>query len=457
LLTQQQSDEPIDLGQERASFTVDNATYTAEARIRLRFAPTERLEIAFPFNNPLQLTQVWSQLVDPQTITLTLPNLGTKLSVFPVEIPAQPDVIVFMPDRSPVRVTDSTSNIISATFHLLNLPNFKGPCDYWLQTDAASNSFVRQGFVTLTAGHWKISIAALPTVHAATEHLKTYGGHILTHVGTIERIDRVAFTEQELENMLNCVQYFLSFALGRWAGVGLTVGFDDRAHPVFREWGIRRVAEGGRLAGSWFDIHHSELLPQVFPGFLSLWSNPTWQKPLRDVIYWFCTASNHRTGVGIDTGLILAQTALELLAWNHCVINKQLYTPAQFGSGHRNRRQQSLSAEAKIKELLNDLSIPVASYALAPRGQNVNVSITDTVQLIVKSRNALIHPDKRSFSPQTQDLIDAWNHGLWFIQMVLLKLCGHNGKYSNRLSQRNVGQVEPVPWAPAHPGATPAP
>jgi hypothetical protein len=257
--------------------------------------------------------------------------------------------------------------------------------------------------------------------------------------------------------MLDCVQYFLSFALGRWAGVGLTVGFDDRANPVFREWGIRRVAEGGRLAGSWFDILHSERLPQVFPGFLSLWSNPTWQKPLRDVIYWFCTASNHRTGVGIDTGLILAQTALELLAWNHCVIDKKLRTREEFGFRGPQKANRQLSAEEKLKLLLGDLSLPVLPLGLPQTPHLPNQSVKDTVDLIVNCRHALIHPDYSKFQPRTADFIEAWTHALWYIQMVLLKLCGHTGKYSNRLSQRTVGQVEPVPWAPAHPGATPAP
>ena len=33
------------------------------------------------------------------------------------------------------------------------------------------------------------------------------------------------------------------------------------------------------------------------------------------------------------------------------------------------------------------------------------------------------------------------------VELVLLRFCGYQGDYVNRLAARVVGEVEPVPWA----------
>ena len=42
--------------------------------------------------------------------------------------------------------------------------------------------------------------------------------------------------------------------------------------------------------------------------------------------------------------------------------------------------------------------------------------------------------------------LDAWKAGLWMVEMVILRVCGYRDTYSNRLTTRNVGTVESVPW-----------
>ena len=42
---------------------------------------------------------------------------------------------------------------------------------------------------------------------------------------------------------------------------------------------------------------------------------------------------------------------------------------------------------------------------------------------------------------------DAWWLSLWYQELALLRLLGHQGSYANRTRiDRWVGQIEPVPW-----------
>lgn len=42
---------------------------------------------------------------------------------------------------------------------------------------------------------------------------------------------------------------------------------------------------------------------------------------------------------------------------------------------------------------------------------------------------------------------EAWNLGLWYLEMGILAVCGYSGTYGNRLKQRWIGQSENVAWS----------
>jgi hypothetical protein len=301
---------------------------------------------------------------------------------------------------------------------------------------------VRCGFVTLNAGGWVIRICATASTWDDARALRERGGWLITHVGDVVREDNAPYTSEVLVDLLHCLHQYLSFALGRWTGLALPVGFDANGNRVFEQWGMPFAASGRwNPSTSWFDDQHGDALVEVFPGFWRLWNTPLWKRPLSESIYWYLGASDRRVGIGVDTGLIIAQTALELLAWNYCVRDRAMISEKAF-------KPHGLSAADKFRILASALDIPLTlpselKALHAKRGQKWS----DAMDALTSVRNALVHPSDKRDVPDG-GYFEAWKLSLWLLDLVMLRLCGYSGRYANRLHHgRFVGQVETVPWA----------
>ena len=170
------------------------------------------------------------------------------------------------------------------------------------------------------------------------------------------------------------------------------------------------------------------LLSEVFPGFVSLWNDSTWKVPLWEAVYWYIQANgqNYKSAI-TDAGIILAQTALELLAWTHCVQHRRMVSARAFERGG------GLRAADKLRLLATSLDVPldIPPHLLALNAKP-GEKWHDAMHAITDVRNALVHPPAKTVLPK-DSYLEAWNLSLWYLEMVLLRLCGHMGKYSNRL------------------------
>ncbi|MFM9959634.1 MAG: hypothetical protein ACKV2Q_00205 [Planctomycetaceae bacterium] len=300
--------------------------------------------------------------------------------------------------------------------------------------------------VSLKADGWNVAISATPKTTELTKRLKAEGGFIITHVGKIERDDGSCFSSQEISEFFPCLHYFLSFTLGCWAGVAFPVGFDVDGSRVFEQWGLPMASDGPWNGNySWFDSHHGEILPQVFPGFVALWKSDLWHTPLTEALYFYLGACSGSVEIGVDSGLILAQTALERIAWTYCVQDRKMVSKEAF-------KPRGLSAANKLRLLVSSLGIPLSIpsslpvLSAAPKA-SPSIKWQDGLDAITGIRNAVVHPDPGTPLPEGSEY-EGWLLSLWYIDMILLRLCGHTGKYANRLvPQRWVGTVESVPWA----------
>ena len=311
-------------------------------------------------------------------VELILPDRAISLDAYCIS--ADENRITFTPKRSTVSVTPPSDRLSTVLFHIFNFPDFcHGPDDYAVISQGVKIC----GRAILRADGWKITVAATDKTPDLVKYLRQEGGYVVTHMGKIERADGSGFSTEQVEPLLFCVNQFLSFALGRRAGTALPLGFDAEGHRVFEQWDLPAVTHDAWCgSSSWFDERHGELLSEVFPGFFTLWNNGSWKEHLRTSLFWYLSANEHSNDINVDAGTILAQTALERLAWAQCVEQSGTVPPKAFLPG-------GLSAAKRIRLLASALGIPTE---LPPKMAALNTQCgkkwADIPEAVTSIRNA---------------------------------------------------------------------
>jgi len=342
-----------------------------------------------------------------------------------------------IPNPQRMRRGQPNEPITRLVFHVANFPNFLGAAgpsgDFILRTPAGGQK--RMGNAVLADPPWTIQLQSMIETDKTIEKLNRSGGYGITHIAQLTRADGQTFAADDAENMLQRVYLFLSFARGAWAPVVLNVGFDTTGNRVYENWGVR-IGTPWESCRGWFDRSRGQALGAVYPGFCALLRDPTMGRAVNRTVYWYLRSNRGGDGSGIDSGIILSQAALELLV--------SAYLEAQ------NIKMPARSRAAdQLREVLSRLGIPVAipdALAGLQEGQRQNCW-QDGPEAITRIRNELMHPKRKLPIKLGAVVPNAWSLAQWYIELLILRLSGYSGQYSNRLEARWVGEVEDVPWA----------
>jgi len=316
-------------------------------------------------------------------------------------------------------------------FHVVNFPQFvslgHGGSD--LRHDGRI-----LGCVKLQSDGWHIEIQELPETNALTERLQVSGGYGITHVGRLSRQDAKPFPIPDAETLLQNLYLYLSFARGAWASPMLAVGFRGAGVKVYEDWGVRITTPWeGRV--SWFDIHHGEALSALYPGFLTLLHSGELGKAVKSALYWYLRSNRGGEGAGIDSGIILSQAALERISSAYLDANGYV-PPIKDNTANR------------LREALDRLQVPSEIPSSTPAlidGQRRGLW-RDGPEAITRIRNELVHPRNKLPIKLGTVIPDTWRLAQWYAELLILRLAGYDGSYSNRLNAKWVGEVEEVPW-----------
>jgi hypothetical protein len=321
-------------------------------------------------------------------------------------------------------------------FRLLNFP------DFFVQKDRDNRISVERKLL-LAADDWRIEIAPTEETPEVVKYLRVNGGYAFTHIGSLRRIDSQPFPMSAATDVSTALGYFLSFACGAWIGPVLAIGIDSSGSRVWEDWGVG-VCSSWSSRDSWFDPWRADLLSQVFSGFWRRWMDPVWKEPLALALYWYI-GSNVGSSEGIEGAILLAQTALELLAWVLLVEDKKSLNAAGF---------KRLTAADQIRLLLSWLQVPLSVPPELDDLQRLSREYNlDGPSVLTEIRNGIVHPgdrtDPKRRSKQDGDArIQAWSLAQWYIDLSFLSLFGHAGEYANRLLRgRMLGNVQRVPWS----------
>lgn len=275
---------------------------------------------------------------------------------------------------------------------------------------------------------WIITFTPTSNLKHDTNEIRSSGGFMITHFGSARHKDESDFNASEFIITWNALYHFLSFANGLWSTPILPVGFDSKGEIVFQQ--IQQPFISSMWSDSvrnWFDDNKPQMLERTFHGFMSLLADESWSKELKTAVYWYVNSEGSLPS--LDTTLILAQAALELLSWHYLVIVSGKVTEEEFKS-------RKFPASNKIRQLLIENSIPIQIPTecdelthLYPTGDGP-FAITD-------NRNDIVHP-----VPKKQHSIDemnqVWDLSMYYIEKVILNLSGFKGEIDQRFRPSNL-------------------
>ena len=425
------------LSEEPVEFDVGGATRRAEATIEQSLAPPCAVQISWSSEDAETALKLISEETSQRS--LALPRRSIAIDVLVVEAGESIRCITSSGLVDATAPCDRVSYVIA---HIFNFPDFHGPEGYTITREGKTGArHTRCGAVTLRADDWSATISSLEDTRDVLKAIDASDSLRLTHMLRLERTDKQPFPSGDGKLILDALHAFLSLAVGQWSGVGAVSGHNDDDAVVWELWGMYRASPGSAPAGlAWFDRHHGECLKQVWPGFLKLWLDPLWKGTMPKAISWYLAANSQGGNLGLEAKLVLAQVALEHLAWVYCVRQKRMVSEAAFGP-------RGLSTADKLRLLATTMGIPVdVPRSLPALKGRPGRPWTDIAEVVTELRNGVVHPSKKS-EYDHDEFVAASKISMWLLDVVFLRLANHKGNYSNRLMTRWAGEVEAVPWS----------
>ncbi len=439
------ANSPVKLYEGPMVFTGYDERFEGNGEVSLEWLPSPRLRFHLLIPKiPCAIKVAWRMNLEPfekENCSVELSDLG---QTFPT-----PSAGVGDASNSELRIsgildgeitTGTDHELHAVLFHLANVPALIRSKDVFVyHKGKTSCSWER---IILRCDPWVITLDPVENENELIRSAKAIRGYAITRIGKLERTDEKTFSLEDAKEFLEILNYLLSFAFERWCSPMLLVGLDKDGHRMCEQFGPRRVGPFQSTQG-WFDHHHPDMLSNLLPALQKHWKEEQLREALKDAIYWFIEI--HRQPVHIDTAIVLGQITLEMLGW--LILVEQ--TPTVSNGGF-----DKLPAADKLKLLLSSCSIPISPPSeldlLYKLSKAENWQGPDC---LVTNRNYIVHRNKKKREQSEKKKLDGDLLGecytliCWYIELVLLKQLGYEGKYSNRLKQRIMGVVEPVPWA----------
>ena len=252
----------------------------------------------------------------------------------------------------------------------------------------------------------------------------------------MRRSDGKSFSKESVQSIIEALTLFCSFARGAYCGLTLLTGTNQAGESVWEQCGVSNV-ETWKAYRSWFEVQNGQILEDVFPGFWAQYQGFQQDERTRIALEWYLESNAQKA---LHSSIVLSQAALERLSFQQ--VGRRL-TAKELGRKERETEGEWIARALSHARV--DYKIPPSCTALEQL--RIANGFDHGPHTIVEIRNDLIHQDM-SYGILSVDVYrQARTLGLWYVEMLLLKLFDYNGVYANRLTQQWRGQVEPVPWA----------
>lgn len=401
--------------------------------VQLSFFPSPQIRVEVQVE--LDLREAF-RLLAPEGVSITLSGPASEQVVGCIFQSAELESqrLVLRPQQTPVQLVGDfqSQNTHRAICHFFNFPFFQGGAAV---VNEESHRFQE---MVLTDGNWRVRIQSQAQTDEEAKTAQQAGMPYLSHVGCLERVDGALFSATEIEEFRQLFESFTTFLCGARRWPVCWVGLDKQDQTIWQSW---EAPAEQPLIGLWFTPTQPQQAEELFPLFSQYWQrSPESAELLHSVIYWYAQANTKGGYPAIDAALILAQAALELLAYFYVVEEKKAVSAEGF---------KKLKASDQLRLLFGLLHIPVAfpeSLQDSTKSAIAFAKLQDVPHFITEIRNATVHPVKKDQGKLQGCTYDAWRLSLWCIELGVLAICGYQGKYWNRIAARSRLVTECVPW-----------
>ena len=328
-----------------------------------------------------------------------------------------------VPDEYPCLAVPSDTLLKSAELAIANFTAFYGSTDELIDDDTSST---RIGVAKIEEGPWLIKLTAVPKIDSILKSLESEGGRSITHVASIRQVDGGLFSAADLGALTKCLRAFLSFVRGANCGITSLHGADQSGNHVPVRWGMESTTPWSRDRSLLLTVGGGDDLRTIFSGFYRSISDGTWGENVFNAIDWYI----HSNEAPFHVGIVLSQTSLEVLS-NSLIARR------------------GLRAAGRIQEALSRSKIPAAippafgdleKFAHSKR-------LNSGPEVLACLRNYLVHGSLESRELPSRVVLEAHELCQWYIEMLLLRRFGYQGRYHSRIVGTSESSISEVPWA----------
>ena len=403
---------------------------SSEARVLLSLSPVPDIRFELLHDSPAIHSLLANGLIQNTPVAIRL-NTGIQVEVMPYGTS-------LVPVDGAVTALDTGEPLHSVHFGLINFQDFmkQDSVEPYVSNDGRKGYRVSKA-VQLSGPPWLVEIRAVDNIGQVQKSLSQKQGFGLTHWGSVRRCDGKSFSQESVQSVIEALRLFCSFARGVHCGLTLLTGTNQAGESIWEPWGVSNV-ETWKAYRSWFDTRNGQILEDIFPGFWAQFQRGQQYGRTRIALEWYLDSNAQKA---LHSSIVLSQAALERLTFQR--------VGTRLTAKQMRRKERETEGEWIARALSQagvDCKIP-PSYTALEQLRRAN-GFDHGPHTIVKIRNDLIHQDMSYGILSADAYRQAKELGLWYVEMLLLKLFDYNGIYANHLIQEWRGQVEPVPWAP---------
>ena len=331
-----------------------------------------------------------------------------------------------VPNEYPCLAVSPDTLLESAELAIVNFNKFYGSTDEWIDDDNSSN---RVGVAKIEGGPWLIKLTAVRQIDTILKSLESEGGRSITHVASIRQVEGGLFLAADLGALIKSLRAFLSFVLGANCGIISLHGADQNGNHIPVRWGMESATPWSRDRSLLLTVGGGDDLRTVFSGFYRSISDGTWGENIFNAIDWYV----HSNEAPFHVGIVLSQTSLEVLS--NSLIEKTT--------------RRRLRAAARIQEGLSRSKIPAA---IPPAFGDLekfahSKNLKSGPEVLACLRNYLVHGNLQSRKLPSRVVLEAHELCQWYIEMLLLRKFGYEGRYQSRIVGTRESSISEVPWA----------